>query len=174
VSIERNFVVVDTNSRTLTVSKVEMIMETSVLALEQGKKMKTVLIVDDEYVTHRIVEIILGKQNYQILSAYDGLEAVQILAENQVDLIITDVNMPYIDGISLIELIRTGERYRDLPIVVISASPLHEIPDQAFDKGATAFMYQPFSSYELINLVSIHLKPEFIDGQVDNNGEETI
>jgi CheY-like chemotaxis protein len=120
--------------------------------------MKCILVVDDEYVTHRIVEVILGKKNYRILSAYNGLEAVQILSGTQVDMIITDVNMPYIDGMSLLELVRSSERCRNVPVLVITASPLAEVPQEAFDKGASAFVYQPFSSFELLSIVSEYLE----------------
>ena len=124
--------------------------------------MKTILVVDDEYVTHRIIQVILGKLNYNIISAYNGLEAVQRLAEYPVDMVITDVNMPYMDGISLVDAIRTGERCRNLPIVVITSSPLPEVPKEAFEKGATAFIYQPFSSFELMSTVSECLQQDYI------------
>lgn len=125
----------------------------------KGNAMKTILVVDDEYVTHRIIEVILGKRNYQIISAYNGIDAVQRLADQPVDMVISDVNMPYMDGISLIEALRTGERYRQLPIVIITASPLPEVPREAVEKGATAFLYQPFSSIELLGIVNECLEP---------------
>ena len=129
--------------------------------------MKTILVVDDEYVTHRIIQVILGKLHYNIISAYNGLEAVQRLAENSVDMIITDVNMPYMDGISLLDAIRTGERCRNLPVVVITSSPLPEVPKEAVEKGATAFIYQPFSSFELMSIVSDCLQQDYILSGID-------
>jgi CheY-like chemotaxis protein len=115
--------------------------------------MKMILVVDDEYVTHRIIEIVLGKKNYNVISAYNGLEAVQFLADFSVDMIITDVNMPFMDGLSLIDAVRQGERYRKLPILVLTASPDPGVHDEACDRGASAFLHQPFSSFELISIV---------------------
>ncbi len=129
--------------------------------------MKKILVVDDDYVTHRIVQVILGKKNYQVISAYNGLEGMQCLADTWVDMMITDVNMPYMDGISLLETVRTGERYRILPIVVITASPLPEVPLQAMQKGATAFIYQPFSSFELLSIVAECLEHSPVGAEKD-------
>ncbi len=112
---------------------------------------------DDDYITHRVIEVILGKRDYQIISAYNGLEAMQKLSEAPVDMIISDIHMPYMDGIYLLEALRNGERYRNVPILMISASPLPEAPIQAVEKGATAFIYQPFSSFELRSIVSEQL-----------------
>lgn len=116
--------------------------------------MATILIVDDEYITHRIINVILGCEQYHILSAYNGLEALRLLDEHPVDLILTDIHMPFMDGLSLIEHLRAGERYRDLPIVIISASPRTETSIEALEKGATAYISQPFSSWELSRVVT--------------------
>lgn len=115
--------------------------------------MATILVVDDEYLTHRIVNVILGCEQYKILSAYNGLEALRQLDHYQVDMILTDIHMPFMDGLSLIEHLRAGERYRDIPIVIISASPQAETSIEALEKGATAYISQPFSSWELSRIV---------------------
>lgn len=120
--------------------------------------MKTILVVDDNYVNHQIVSVILANKNYRILSAYNGLEAVQALANNRVDLMLTDINMPYMDGLLLVELMRTGERYRNLPIIVITATPEEHAAQEAAEKGATAFISQPFSSRELLHVVNEYLE----------------
>lgn len=116
--------------------------------------MATILIVDDEYITHRIVNVILGCEQYTFLSAYNGLEALRQLDIHPVDMILTDIHMPFMDGLSLIEHLRAGERYRDIPIVIISASPQPETSIEALEKGATAYLSQPFSSWELSRVVT--------------------
>lgn len=116
--------------------------------------MKTILVVDDEYITHRIVTVILGSKNYKILSAYNGLEALEQLYQTPVDIIVTDVNMPYLDGIALLRRVRADKRYCHLPIVMISASTQPQIHKEGLEKGATAFLHQPISYWELNQVIS--------------------
>lgn len=128
--------------------------------------MATILVVDDEYLTHRIINVILGCEQYKIISAYNGLEALMQMEIYPVDLILTDIHMPFMDGLSMIEHLRAGERYRDLPIVIISASPRPETAIEALEKGATAYISQPFSSWELSRIVadslSEHPRPQAV------------
>jgi two-component system, chemotaxis family, sensor histidine kinase and response regulator PixL len=115
----------------------------------------TILVVDDDYITHHIINVILNSQRYTLVSAYNGLEAItQLERTGTVDLILTDIYMPFMNGLDLLDQIRSTDQYRDVPIVMISASPLSNIPEEAMEKGATAFISQPFSSWELTRVVS--------------------
>ena len=116
--------------------------------------------VDDEHITHRLVQLILKKENHQIASAYNGIEAMKFLREKPVDLLITDVNMPFMDGFSLVDQLRANDRYAMLPIIMISEYPFPHIPVQAMKKGVNAFLSQPFSSWQLIQLVNEYVKAE--------------
>lgn len=119
-----------------------------------GKTKKVILVVDDEYVTHHLISVILNDGDYKILSAYNGLEALEQLARWPVDMILSDLNMPYMDGLTLIERVRADKRYCNLPVVIITASPVSNMPQEALEKGATAFISQPFSSWEIIRAVT--------------------
>jgi CheY-like chemotaxis protein len=125
------------------------------------KRKPTLLVVDDEYITHRIVNVILSGKDYTILSAYNGVEAIEQLERHQVDMVLTDVNMPLMDGLELISRLRSDERFQDLPVVIISASPLPQVPKEAVNKGATAFISQPFSSWELTKVVGDCLELDY-------------
>lgn len=126
--------------------------------------MATILIVDDDYVTHRIVSVILAGQSHTLLSAYNGLEALELLQVHTVDLILTDINMPYMDGLQLIDHVRGLPRYASLPIIVISASPLPDLPLSGLLKGSTAYISQPFSSWEFTQALHNSLLANSLSG----------
>jgi two-component system, chemotaxis family, chemotaxis protein CheY len=116
--------------------------------------MANILVVEDTYLTFQLLFYFLQRNQHNILQASNGVEAIQILEENPVDLVITDIHMPEMDGLTLIGRIRADERFRHLPVIVLTASGLEKVEKLAFEKGATAFLSQPFSSRELGKLVS--------------------
>jgi CheY-like chemotaxis protein len=93
-----------------------------------------------------------------IFTAYNGKEALDQLAENAFDLVITDINMPGMDGFALMDEMRADDKYKDLPIIVLTASGHKKIPAMAAQKGATSFLTQPISSWELKETVTRCLK----------------
>lgn len=83
--------------------------------------MKTILIVDDEFEVAQSIESILEDEGYQVLTAGDGLEAMEVLKDKIPHLIISDVMMPLCNGLQLLEKIRGDERYKEIPVVFMSA-----------------------------------------------------
>jgi CheY-like chemotaxis protein len=123
--------------------------------MDSPSRKPNILVVDDDYITHHMIHVILRNQDYTLVSAYNGLEAMgQLEQSTMYDLILTDIYMPFMNGLDLLDQIRSSEKYREVPIVMISASPMPNIPVEAFEKGATAFISQPFSSWELTRVVS--------------------
>jgi two-component system chemotaxis response regulator CheY len=116
--------------------------------------MANILVVEDTYLTFQLLYYFLQRNNHNISQATNGKEAIRVLGENLIDLVVTDIHMPEMDGLALIDHIRSEERFRDLPIIVLSASGLEKVEKLALEKGATAFLSQPFSSRELGKLVS--------------------
>jgi CheY-like chemotaxis protein len=116
--------------------------------------MATILIVEDSGLTLQLLNFLLQRSNHTVHKATNGLEALNNLSENNVDLIITDIHMPEMDGLRLLEKVRSNERLHDIPVIVLTASGLDSVEKQAFEKGATAFLTQPFSSIELEKIVS--------------------
>jgi two-component system chemotaxis response regulator CheY len=115
--------------------------------------MAKILVVDDTILTQRLLEVMLKRINHVTLSALNGLEALELLKDTSVDLIITDINMPEMDGFSFLDELREDARHRDLPVIVMTASGLPYIPQMVTQKGATIFLAQPFSSRELTDAV---------------------
>lgn len=127
---------------------------------EEVGAMANILIVDDTPLTHRLLNLMLQRidNSINIFTAYNGKEALDQLAENAFDLVITDINMPGMDGFALMDEMRADDKYKDLPIIVLTASGHKKIPAMAAQKGATSFLTQPISSWELKETVTRCLK----------------
>ena len=82
------------------------------------------------------------------------MEALTMLKKIKVDLVITDITMPEMDGIALLDWIRSNEHFHHVPVIVLTASGLEQLKQLMMDKGATAFMTQPFNSNELGKIVA--------------------
>lgn len=113
--------------------------------------MKNILIVDDEEtILVTLVEWFASAHsdwNFNILTATNGIEAIKSLAANKVDLLITDLNMPKMDGFELLSHVMND--YKNLPIIIISAFATPEIKDKVRNMGATLFIPKPFSFDDL-------------------------
>jgi CheY-like chemotaxis protein len=116
--------------------------------------MATILVVDDANLTHMLMEVMIQRLNHTALFADNGEEALEILATNPVDLVISDIKMPYMDGLTLLDKLRADEQYSQLPVVIMTASGLEETYHKAASRGATAFLNQPFSSWDLARVVT--------------------
>lgn len=125
--------------------------------------MATILVVDDTILTLRLLEVMLRRMNHIPISVFSGIEALASLQKNKVDLIITDINMPEMDGLKLLEEIKADEKLRDIPVIVMTAGHQPSLPITAKEKGATFYMAQPFSSGELAEAVNTCLDKISID-----------
>lgn len=101
---------------------------------------KNVLVVDDSLNTREIEKSILELENFQVVTAEDGIDGLEKLKESRIDLIITDLEMPRMDGITMIENIRKESVYRNLPIVVVSSSSENDVQQKAVKAGADAYI----------------------------------
>lgn len=110
--------------------------------------MKRILVAEDNKLILETIAHSLTREGYEILKALDGKECLKILEDNEVDLLITDLYMPYINGHEVISIIR-DERKKNIPILVLSAGGAEENVLKAFELGADDFMVKPFSLVEL-------------------------
>ena len=90
---------------------------------------------------------------FQVDQADDGQSALEWLAMNEVDVVITDINMPRLDGFGLIEQLRSGSRHRDCPILVLSTESSDEKKSRARNAGATGWIVKPFDPAKLVAAV---------------------
>lgn len=105
---------------------------------------KSVLVVDDSTTIRKMVMYALRTAGLRVITARDGLEALELLAGQQPDLIITDLNMPRLDGFGLVQAIRKDRAYKEVPIIILSSRTGDEDVDRGLESGATAFLPKPF------------------------------
>ncbi len=116
--------------------------------------MAIVLVVDDSPILQRITAYTLNRAGYTVVGALGGAEALSYLTENPVDLIIVDLSMPQMDGLTLVHALRAAERTRRLPIIMLTASGQEQDRVKAQAEGVNAFLTKPTSSQELVDAVS--------------------
>ena len=107
---------------------------------------KKVLVVDDDAKTVELVRLYLDREGYQVLIAYDGVEALRLARESYPDLIVLDLMLPDIDGL---EVCRTLRRESDVPIIMLTARTTDQDKLTGLDLGADDYVTKPFSPKEL-------------------------
>lgn len=112
-----------------------------------------VLTVDDSNVMRALLRKALGDEGFDVVQAVDGIDALEWLEQNEVDVVITDINMPRLDGFGLIEKLRAGQRHRDRPILVLSTESSDEKKARARAAGATGWIVKPFDAAKLASAV---------------------
>lgn len=116
--------------------------------------MATILIVDDYAPNHRLMSFVLEQSGYAVISALDGMQALDCLANMQIDLIVTDLTMPRLGGIGLTERVRADARICGVPIIVVTASGQETDAVKATGVGVDAFLTKPVDSEDLARTVA--------------------
>ncbi|MEZ0330169.1 MAG: Hpt domain-containing protein [Methylophilaceae bacterium] len=117
----------------------------------------TILVVDDSLTMRKVLSRLLERENYKVLLAKDGMDALQVLQENLPDVIITDIEMPRMDGFELVRNIKGDERTASIPLMIISSRTAEKHQNHAKELGVDAFLGKPVQDDELITQVSILL-----------------
>lgn len=121
--------------------------------------MANILVVEDYHVAQRMYSHMLRKQGHQVILADNGVIALERLAEDPIDLVVADLAMPEMDGVTLLRHIRADERYQHLPVIILTASGQEKDRMQADAEGVNDFLTKPTSSHEFIETISRHLSP---------------
>ncbi len=116
-------------------------------------KTTRILTVDDSASMRALLHHALSSSGFDVAQADDGVAALEWLALNEVDLVITDINMPRLDGFGLIERLREGSRHRDRPILVLTTESSDEKKARARAAGATGWIVKPFDPEKLVAAV---------------------
>lgn len=112
-----------------------------------------ILTVDDSASMRALLLHALSNNGFDVSQADDGVSALEWLATNDVDVVITDINMPRLDGFGLIEQVRAGNRHRDRPILVLTTESSDEKKARARAAGATGWIVKPFDADKLVAAV---------------------
>jgi two-component system chemotaxis sensor kinase CheA len=123
------------------------------LATEAEQQARTILVVDDSITTRTLEKSILEAQGYQVLLSVDGIDALNVLRSGEaiIDLVIADVEMPRMDGFSLLQAIKTDPRLSALPVILMTSRADPEDVRKGLDLGASAYITkQKFDQRELL------------------------
>lgn len=116
----------------------------------------TILVVDDNDVIRELLSLSLSYQGYQVLKAKDAMDAGALLRDRHVDLLLTDIEMPSVDGLELLRALRRESSTAALPVLVVSAHGHYE--QQARQLGATGYLTKPVRTSDLFSAVAQQLK----------------
>jgi two-component system chemotaxis response regulator CheY len=115
---------------------------------------KRVMTVDDSKTMRDMVAFTLRSAGFQVTSAEDGKQAIGMLATHPVDVVITDLNMPVMDGIALIRALRADPKWRALPILMLTTEGDSTKKAEGRSAGATGWIVKPFNPEKLVEVVN--------------------
>jgi two-component system chemotaxis response regulator CheY len=116
--------------------------------------MKNVLIVEDSKAIRSVIRIALEEAgDFFAAEANNGFEALKMLPRRNFDLIITDINMPDINGLELIGFVKSNPAYRDIPLIIVSTEKTEEDKRRGMALGAMGYVVKPFRKEDLLALV---------------------
>ncbi len=114
---------------------------------------RTVMVVDDSASVRTLMRGALEHAGYEVLEAEDGEQAIELLDGRPMGLVVADLAMPRVDGLSLLRYVRVHPRYKFVPLVVLSTESRAEVRERARQQGAQAFIAKPCTPSQLVSAV---------------------
>jgi two-component system chemotaxis response regulator CheY len=115
---------------------------------------KSILVVDDTRSMRAMVAAVLQGAGYEVAEAGDGVEALELARERVFDLVVTDHNMPRMDGVTLVRELRALPHYDPVALIVLSTEASPELKLRGREAGATGWMVKPFEPQRMLDIVS--------------------
>ena len=112
-----------------------------------------ILVVDDSRVNQHMLKLLLKRNNFDVTIASDGQKGLAALEENDIDLVISDIQMPRMNGLAMVQAIREHDVFSDLPVLMLTATGDDKNVEDAQALGVDGFIVQPFDSHELVATV---------------------
>jgi two-component system, chemotaxis family, chemotaxis protein CheY len=117
--------------------------------------MPNILVVEDSPTMRQLITFALKRiAGAKVIEATDGVDALRKLSSEKIDLILADINMPVMDGLKLVGLVRNDQRHRHVPIIIITTEGAKEDRERAIAIGANAYLAKPIQTQELVRLVN--------------------
>lgn len=114
---------------------------------------KKVLTVDDSRTMRDMLKLALLNAGFEVSQAVDGMDGLEVLKSNRPDVIVTDINMPKLDGFGFIEAVRASSEFRSIPILVLTTERDDDKKSKARNAGATGWIVKPFDPEKLISAI---------------------
>ena len=121
-----------------------------------------VLVVDDSLTVRRVTQRLLVREGYRVTLAKDGLDAIEKLAEEKPDMVLTDIEMPRMDGFDLVRNLRADANLRDLPVIMITSRIAQKHRDHAAALGVDHYLGKPYAEEDLLSLVARYTAPHSV------------
>ncbi|MFO7565091.1 MAG: response regulator [Enhygromyxa sp.] len=119
-----------------------------------GERRFNALVVEDSPPMRKMIVFALSRvRELDVVEADDGVDALRRIAGTKFDIIITDINMPILDGLKLVKRLRADDNYKDVPIVIITTEGAAEDRQRALALGANAYITKPIQAQQVISLV---------------------
>jgi two-component system chemotaxis response regulator CheY len=115
--------------------------------------MKRILVVDDSSVVRMSLEMLLKENSYEVISASDGAEGLSTVTNEDFDLIITDINMPNMNGLDMMKAVRALPGKKFVPILVLTTESDSDMLEKGKEYGATGWIVKPFTNEDLLATV---------------------
>jgi len=117
--------------------------------------MPNILVVEDSPTMRQLITFAMKRiANAKVIEATDGVDALKKLSSEKIDLILADINMPVMDGLKLVSLVKNNQSYKDIPVIIITTEGAKEDKERALAIGANAYLSKPIQTQELIELVN--------------------
>ncbi len=121
------------------------------------KTLPTVMVVDDSLTVRRVTQRLLSREGYQVVLAKDGVDALEQLQDFPPDVMLVDIEMPRMDGFDLTRNVRNDDRFRHIPIIMITSRTADKHRQHAAQLGVDAYLGKPYQEDELLDLLTLHL-----------------
>jgi two-component system chemotaxis response regulator CheY len=120
--------------------------------------MANILVVEDSPTMRQLISFAMKRiPNSRVIEATDGVDALKKLSSEKIDLILADINMPVMDGLKLVSLVRGNSAFKDIPIIMVTTEGAEEDRKRAIAIGANAYLPKPIQTQELLKLVTSFL-----------------
>ncbi len=120
--------------------------------------MPNILVVEDSPTMRQLISFAIKRiPSCRVVEATDGVDALKKLSSEKIDLILADINMPVMDGLKLVSLVRGNPAYKDIPVIIVTTEGAEEDRKRALSIGANAYLPKPIQTQELLKLVNTYL-----------------
>jgi len=121
--------------------------------------MPTILVVEDSPAMRQLLSFAMKRiPESKVIEATDGVDALKKLSSETIDIIVADINMPIMDGLKLLSLVRGNAEYQNIPVIIVTTEGAEEDRKKAFAIGANDYLTKPIQTQKLIKVVSHYIK----------------